>query len=94
MLAWCSPFVVMVAFMIHVLNFGASRNLLAAAAVMCGTSAYMGRFMHRRSRGQEGKFVTMRIGPDDDETTQWLGDSASVVSAVALAVTAVVFPFI
>lgn len=93
-LAWSLPILVVFAFVIHAWISGGSRNLLIAGAMLTGVSAYLGVFLNKRSHGQEGKFVTVRIGPKDDKAMQELTDFASIVCAGVLVVTAVVLPYL
>src|SRR6218665_3451897 len=92
--AYCLPLIVFLALAFDICNLGSSSNLLYACVVLIGMSIYLGVFMYRRSQGREGKFVTVRIGPGDDEATQQIVDAASLLCAGILMASAVVFPFV
>lgn len=85
--------VVIFAFLVHAWYLGGSRNLLGAGVVLAGIAAHLSVFLYRRSRGQEGKFVTMRVGPQDDEITQQMADLSSVICATLLGGAAVFLPY-
>lgn len=86
------PCAILATFLIHALRLGVSRNLVLAAGLLFIVSLVLARFLMARSRNQEGKFVTMRVSPDDDESAQRLGDMSAFLVALALFAAAVLIP--
>lgn len=94
LLALGTPSAVLAIIVIQVLLMGLRSSYLSSWAALAGMSAYLGLFLHRRSRNLEAAFFSTRLRPTDDDGRTGSVEAVAMGGSIFLVALTLLLPWL